>query len=69
MSSCDSSLLNNISDEITKLSGSIVRRWWSTQGLPYVMDIFLVVSGVRVFVACCNVWVLSILNFVRCAMM
>jgi hypothetical protein len=55
MNSCDASLLNNIPDEIVKLSGRIVRKWWSSHGLPYVMDIFCVVPEVRVFITCCDV--------------
>jgi hypothetical protein len=69
MNSCDAPLLNDIPDEIAKLSGHIVRRWWSLHGLPYVMDIFRVVPEVRVFAACYDVWVLSILSSVCCALM
>jgi hypothetical protein len=49
MNSCDASLLDDIPDEIMKLSSRIVRRWWASHGLPYVTDIFCVVSKVRIF--------------------
>jgi hypothetical protein len=55
MNSYDASLLNDIPDEIAKLSGRIVRKWWSSHGLPYVMDIFRVVLDIRVFNMCCDV--------------
>jgi hypothetical protein len=55
MNSYDASLLNDIPDEIAKLSGRIVRKWWSSHGLPYVMDIFRIVLDVRVFNMCCDV--------------
>jgi hypothetical protein len=55
MNSYDASLLNGRPDEIAKLLGCIVRKWWSSHGLPYVMDIFCVVPEVRLFITCCDV--------------
>jgi hypothetical protein len=47
MSSCDASILYEIPDDIAKLAGRIVRRWWSLHGLPYVTDVFRVELEVR----------------------
>jgi hypothetical protein len=55
MNSSDASLLSDIPDEIAKLSGHIVKKWWTSHGLPYVMDVFRVVPEVRVFVVHCYV--------------
>jgi hypothetical protein len=42
MSSCDGSILDEIPDDIGKLTAHIVKRWWSSHGLPYVTDVFRV---------------------------
>jgi hypothetical protein len=47
MNSCDASILDDILNEIGKLSRSIVRKWWATHGLPYVIEIFHVTLEVR----------------------
>jgi hypothetical protein len=43
MNSCDAPILDDIPEEIAKLSGRIVKRWWTSHGLPYVTDVFCVV--------------------------
>jgi hypothetical protein len=63
MNSCDASILDDIPKEITKLSGRIVKRWWTSHGLPYTMIVFHVVPrGVRIFATCCSAWRLLILT-------
>jgi hypothetical protein len=47
MNSCNASILHDIPDEIGKLSGCIVRKWWSTYGLPYVTEIFCITPEER----------------------
>jgi hypothetical protein len=41
MNSCDASILDDIRDEIGKLSWWIIRKWWATHGLPYIMGVFI----------------------------
>jgi hypothetical protein len=41
MNSCDASILDDILDEIGKLSWWIIRKWWATHGLPYIMGVFI----------------------------
>jgi hypothetical protein len=38
-----------IPEEIGKLSGCIVRKWWGSHGLLYVIDVFHVIPEVRIF--------------------
>jgi hypothetical protein len=40
MSSCDASILDEIPDDIVKLTTCIVKRWWASHGQPYVTDAF-----------------------------
>jgi hypothetical protein len=40
MNSCDASFLDDIPEEIGKLSAHIVKGWWTLHVLPYVMDAF-----------------------------
>jgi hypothetical protein len=49
MSSCDASILDEIPDGIAKLMVHIVKRWWASHGLPYVIDAFCVKMDVRIF--------------------
>jgi hypothetical protein len=59
---CDASILDDIPEEIVKLSGCIVKRWWTSHGLPYVTDVFRVIPEVRVVATCCDAWRLLILT-------
>jgi hypothetical protein len=36
--SSDASLIKTISEDIRKIVGRLVRRWWTHHGLPYCMD-------------------------------
>jgi hypothetical protein len=47
MTSCDASILDEVPDDIVKLSARIVKRWWSSYGLSYVTKAFRVESEVR----------------------
>jgi hypothetical protein len=47
MNSRDASILNEVPDDIVKLSTHIVKRWWSSYGLPYVTKAFHVEPEVR----------------------
>jgi hypothetical protein len=58
MNSCGASILGDIPEEIGKLAGRIVSKWWVTHGLPYVMELFHVTPEVRMFFAFCNVSIL-----------
>jgi hypothetical protein len=49
MNCCDASILDDIPKEIAKLSSCIVRRWWTSHGLPYATDVFRVIPEVRIF--------------------
>jgi hypothetical protein len=51
MSACDDSVLDEIPDDLAKLTSCIVKRWWASHALPYVTDIFHVEKEVRLF--CC----------------
>jgi hypothetical protein len=56
MNSCDASILDDIPDEIGKLSEGIVRKWWALHGFLYVMELFCITPEVRMFFACCDAW-------------
>jgi hypothetical protein len=55
MSSCDASILDEIVGKIARLSACIMRRWWSSHGLPYVTDVFCIEPEVGISAACCSV--------------
>jgi hypothetical protein len=69
MNLCDASLLDDIPEEIAKLSRCIVKRWWTLHGLPNVTDVFRVMPEVRIFAACCDGWRLLILTSISYALM
>jgi hypothetical protein len=64
MSSCDASIIDEKPDEIAKLAACIVKRWWTSHGLPYVTDVFHVEPEVGIFVTCCGVWRFLVLTLV-----
>jgi hypothetical protein len=49
MNSCDASILDEVLDNIAKLSACIMKRWWSSYGLSYVTEAFRVEPEVRLF--------------------
>jgi hypothetical protein len=56
MNSCNASILDDIPDDLGKLSRRIVRKWWASHGLPYVTDLFRITPEVRMFFTCCDAW-------------
>jgi hypothetical protein len=66
MNSCDASILDDMHEEIAKLSGRIVWRWWTSHRLPYVMNVFRVIPEVRIIGTCCDAWRLLILTSIFC---
>jgi hypothetical protein len=65
MNSCDASILDEGPDDIAKLSARIVKRWWSSYGLPDVTVAFRVELEVRVLITiCCNIHMLLLILFV-----
>jgi hypothetical protein len=51
MNSCDASILDEVPDDIAKLSTRIIKRWWSSYGLPYVTEAFRIELAVRLVIA------------------
>jgi hypothetical protein len=50
MNSCDTSILDEVSDDIAKLYARILKRWGSSYGLPYVTEAFRVEPKVRLII-------------------
>jgi hypothetical protein len=50
MNSCNASILDEVPDNIAKLSARIVKRWRSSYGLPYVTEAFCVEPEVRLLI-------------------
>jgi hypothetical protein len=46
---CDASIFNEVSKDIVKLSARIVKKWWSSYGLPYVIETIHIEPDVRLF--------------------
>jgi hypothetical protein len=63
LSPCDTSILDEILDQIAKLMARIVKRWWTSHSLPYVTDAFHVEPEVGTSISCCGVWKFSVLTF------
>jgi hypothetical protein len=53
MNSWDASILDEVLDNIAKLSACIMKRWWSSYGLSYVTEAFRVEPEVRLFFLSC----------------
>jgi hypothetical protein len=51
VNSCDASILDEVPDDIAKLSTHIVKRWWSSYDLPYVTEAFHIKPIVRLVIA------------------
>jgi hypothetical protein len=47
MNPCNAFILDEVPDDIAKLSAPIVKKWWSLYGLPYVTEAFPVEPEVR----------------------
>jgi hypothetical protein len=54
MASYDASILQHLSEELTKLTGRLVKKWWMKHGLPDVTNRFHKRLEVRIFSVCCN---------------
>jgi hypothetical protein len=50
MNSCGASILDEVLDDIVMLSACIVKRWWSSYGLPYVTEALRVGLEVRLII-------------------
>jgi hypothetical protein len=50
MNLCYASILDEVPDDIAKLSARIVKRSWSSYGLPYVTKAFRVKPEVRMLI-------------------
>jgi hypothetical protein len=50
MSACDASILDEVLEDISKRSALIVKRWWSSYGLPYATGAFCIELEVSLFV-------------------
>jgi hypothetical protein len=50
MNLCYASILDDVPDNIAKLSAHIIKRWWSSYGLPYVTEAFRVEPEVRMLI-------------------
>jgi hypothetical protein len=64
MSSCNASILDEIPNNIVKLTARNVKRWWTSHGLPYMTDAFRVELEVGMLISCCSVWRFLVLTFV-----
>jgi hypothetical protein len=38
MAACDASIFNEVPEDVVKLSAPILKEWWSSYGLPYVIQ-------------------------------
>jgi hypothetical protein len=50
MAACDASMFDEVPANITRLLAHIVKRWWSSYGLPYVTEAFLIEPEVKFFI-------------------
>jgi hypothetical protein len=49
MALCDASIFNDVPEDTVKLSARVVKKWWSSYGLPYVTETVRIESEVRLF--------------------
>jgi hypothetical protein len=49
MAVCIASMFNEVPEDIAKLSARIVKKWWSSYGLPYVIETVHIEPEVRLF--------------------
>jgi hypothetical protein len=50
MAACDASIFDEVPEDISKLSARILKRWWSSYGLPYVTESFRIELEVKLSV-------------------
>jgi hypothetical protein len=55
MGLCDASILQDLPEELTKLMGRLVKKWWTEHGLSDVTNCFRKRQQVRIFLVCCNI--------------
>jgi hypothetical protein len=55
---CDASMLEDLPDEIAKLTSRLVKKWWVEHGLPHITKRFCITPEVIIFSACCEVFML-----------
>jgi hypothetical protein len=49
MTACDASIFNNVHMDILKISVRIIKKWWTSYGLPYVTEVSRVGPEVKFF--------------------
>jgi hypothetical protein len=49
MAACDASIFDEVPNDISKLSLRVVKNWWSSYGLPYVLEAVCIEPEVRLF--------------------
>jgi hypothetical protein len=49
MATCDASIFDEVPEDIVKLSARIVKKWWPSYGLPYVIETVCIEPEVRLF--------------------
>jgi hypothetical protein len=47
MTACDGSIIDEVPADVTKIAAHIVKKWWSSYGLPYFTELFCVEPEVR----------------------
>jgi hypothetical protein len=55
MATCDASKLYDLPEELSKLTGRLVKKWWMEHGLPDVTNGFRKKPVVRMLSICCNI--------------
>jgi hypothetical protein len=69
MAACDASILDEVPENISKLSARIIKRWWSLHGLPYVTDAFCIELEVRLFDSASRCSCVIVIYLCFCAVM
>jgi hypothetical protein len=54
MNTCDASILDELPEDIGKLAAHIVKRWWSSHGLPSVTEGFHMFGAYNTLITCTN---------------
>jgi hypothetical protein len=69
MTVCDASILDEVPEDIAKLLAHIVKRWWSSYGLPYVSKSFHIESEVKLLGSVLQCLCVIVIYLCFCAMM